>query len=577
MARVISAVLTLRDRNFASTANRAANNTRDLERRVRSAGNSITRFGRNATEGFSNATKSVLGFVAAYAGVSIIKDFGTQLVESAASAQATNAQFEQVFGDMQSGAQQTIDGLGQSFGMLSERLKPAFTTMTSMFKGLGLDTEDAMKTAESAVTLAADAAAFYDKSYEDANSALNSFIKGNYEGGESIGLFANETQLASWATKNLKVDWKNLNEAGKQTARLKFAQAMQESAGATGQAARESESYENQLGNLRSSWDTLKAKFGAPILQPVVKGLQALSKWISNIDTDSIINKFKKFGEIAKGAFDKIKPSLNWLKDTAFPMVVEGIKGVVDKAKSLYSFIKDNWSAIGPIVAGIAAGIISLKVGMAAISIATKTWAAVTTAAQIATGLLNGTLAVSPLGWIAMAIGAVVAIGIVMYKNWDTIRETASNLWTSLTEAWTGIKEGFSNMWTGIKDAAKAGVNFVIDKLNDLIEGFNNFASFKLPDWLGGAEFGVDIPTIPAYAKGTNYASGGISRINEQGGEIVDLPSGARVYPHDKSVQMARNEGKAVTVNVTINGSNLSVDQMANELVSAVKLRLANI
>ena len=33
-------------------------------------------------------------------------------------------------------------------------------------------------------------------------------------------------------------------------------------------------------------------------------------------------------------------------------------------------------------------------------------------------------------------------------------------------------------------------------------------------------------------------------QISEKGGEIVDLPSGSRVYPHDKSVQMARQEAK---------------------------------
>ena len=100
------------------------------------------------------------------------------LVEAAAGAQAMNSQFEQVFKDMQTDAQATINTLGEDFGMLPNRIKPAFTTMTSMFKGLGMDTEEAMSTAEGAVTMVADAAAFYDKSFEDANSALNSFIKG---------------------------------------------------------------------------------------------------------------------------------------------------------------------------------------------------------------------------------------------------------------------------------------------------------------------------------------------------------------------------------------------------------------
>ena len=45
-------------------------------------------------------------------------------------------------------------------------------------------------------------------------------------------------------------------------------------------------------------------------------------------------------------------------------------------------------------------------------------------------------------------------------------------------------------------------------------------------------------------AKGTNNWQGGIVQVHERGGEIIDLPKGSRVYPHDKSVQMAKSEGK---------------------------------
>lgn len=113
---------------------------------------------------------------------SAIVGIGPSLVQSAAGAQALGAQFEQVFGDAQKDAQSLIDGLGKDFGMVPNRIKPAMTQMTSMFKGLGMDTEDAMGTATDAVTMAADAAAFYDKEFSEAQSALNSFIKGNYEG-----------------------------------------------------------------------------------------------------------------------------------------------------------------------------------------------------------------------------------------------------------------------------------------------------------------------------------------------------------------------------------------------------------
>ena len=135
--------------------------------------------GKKFGSGIATAAKwgtAIVGGATLAAGA--IGAMAAPLVKAAASASAMSAQFEQVFGEMQKGAQDTINGLGKDFGMLPNRIKPAFTQMTSMFKGLGMDTEEAMGTAERAVTMTADAAAFYDKSFEDANSALNSFIKG---------------------------------------------------------------------------------------------------------------------------------------------------------------------------------------------------------------------------------------------------------------------------------------------------------------------------------------------------------------------------------------------------------------
>jgi hypothetical protein len=183
----------------------------------------------------ADTSKKLLAGVAAV-GAGLLA-FGYNAITAGAELGAMNAQFEQVFDILQSDAMEAVNRLSEGFDMLPNRIKPAFTSMTSMFKGLGYDTADAMKMAEDAVTLAADAAAFYDKSYEDANAALNSFLKGNYEGGEAIGLFANETQMAAYAAKELGMDWQNLDEAGKQLVRLDYAAAMQEAAGATGQAS----------------------------------------------------------------------------------------------------------------------------------------------------------------------------------------------------------------------------------------------------------------------------------------------------------------------------------------------------
>ena len=54
-------------------------------------------------------------------------------------------------------------------------------------------------------------------------------------------------------------------------------------------------------------------------------------------------------------------------------------------------------------------------------------------------------------------------------------------------------------------------------------------------------------------ATGTPYWRGGYTRVNERGGEIMNLPSGTQIIPHDVSVKAAG--GRSVTVNVTIQGN----------------------
>ena len=96
----------------------------------------------------------------------------------------------------------------------------------------------------------------------------------------------------------------------------------------------------------------------------------------------------------------------------------------------------------------------------------------------------------------------------------------------------------------------KTPINAVINLVNKAIGAINNI-SVTLPDVVGGGHIGFNIPTIPTLAKGTDNWEGGIVQISEKGGEIVDLPSGSRVYPHDESVRMARQETKK-NLSVTI-------------------------
>lgn len=56
---------------------------------------------------------------------------------------------------------------------------------------------------------------------------------------------------------------------------------------------------------------------------------------------------------------------------------------------------------------------------------------------------------------------------------------------------------------------------------------------------------GVAIDPLQGFAKGTNNFVGGLALINEQGGELVNLPNGSQVVPNDKTVEVSKAQGRA--------------------------------
>ena len=113
---------------------------------------------------------------------------------------------------------------------------------------------------------------------------------------------------------------------------------------------------------------------------------------------------------------------------------------------------------------------------------------------------------------------------------------------------WQGAKNLFAHPFRAIKSIARSVINGVISIINGFISGINHIHLPNkkwVPSALRGA--GFNISALPYLAKGTANWPGGPAVINERaiGGEIVDLPSGTRVIPHDLSRQVIRNQSKS--------------------------------
>ena len=449
----------------------------DLEKVTHKAGETAD----SVVDKFKGAAKLLAGVFA----VDKIIDFGKLAVEASANAQALEAQFEQVFGNMQDEATSVIDDMSKEFGMLPNRIKPSFTQLTSMFKGVGMEASDAMDTAEQVTTSAADAAAFYDVSMESAQASLTSFIKGNYQAGESVGVFATDAQLAQFAIEQGVVsstaEWQKLDEATKMATRADYVTNMQEMSGATGQAARESEEFENVMGNLRQAWQDFLAIVGAPILEAVIPIIQGVT--------------------------------------TAIQEIPEVIDSVIERYQL--------WSAEHPILSSLLEGLV---IGLGVIAGAIGAYTLATTIATMATTAFATVMAVltSPITLTIAAIAALIAIVYTLWQNWETIGPMLSNIWNNVSTAvvgivsdmWASITNWFSQIVSSVSAKTQEAYNSVVqwftemknnttqkvtDMYNSVVEWFGKIPGKVKEKWNEVTSF---LEGINLFSIGTNIVQG---------------------------------------------------------------------
>ena len=225
---------------------------------------------------------------------------------------------------------------------------------------------------------------------------------------------------------------------------------------------------------------------------------------------------------------------------------------VVSKA---FGWIKGNGKTLIPVLGGIVAGFVAFNAVTAVVSTVTGTLVTLTTVVKgvsAAGGVLNAIMAANPILLVALAIAALVAAGIALWQNWDTVKAKAQELWGKVKEVFGGIRDSI----TGAFDTAKAKVTGVIDWIHDKISGIGE-AIEKVPvlgtifKGIKGAAVTVKNAVTGRHnATGNSFFPGGATSINEGGrGEIVDLPSGTRIIPHDVAKKSA---GRSIILNLKL-------------------------
>lgn len=222
---------------------------------------------------------------------------------------------------------------------------------------------------------------------------------------------------------------------------------------------------------------------------------------IKEIKYDSLGNAFEGIKRqietglvlpIGKKLLPKLNEFANYINDN-MPDIKNTVESVMDGICSAISFVTDNLNIIIPILAAAVAGFTAFQIisTIAPLFTMIQTAIAGTTTVQAA---LNAVMIANPFGAVAVALAALVAAGVALYMNWDTIKTKCEELLAKITEVWTNIKTAVSNKIEEIKNAINdklsyfknAGKNLFNALWDGLKEVWNNLKSWVSDkvDWI---------------------------------------------------------------------------------------------
>lgn len=327
-------------------------------------------------------------------------------------------------------------------------------------------------------------------------------------------------------------------------------------------AYKNSEKFRNFVNQL---WTKLK-EFGKGLATNVVAGVKTFYGWFKDKVIPILIKVagyippiWNKFKEFASSIVSVVVPALqsmwSWFQEKIMPILssiaqnmqylwnqvlVPGIQIAIEKLGELWNFMQPFVSFLKDVFGAAFSGAFEYIKGT------------ITTAIGTIKGLIEGLLEIFN--------GVITFVNGVFTGNWEM--------------AWEGIKGIFSGIVDGIKSIFKGVINSIINILNGFIKGANGMIGIlgKIPGFSWAQD--VQIPTIPQFATGTEYAPGGIALVGEYGPELVSLPKGSKVTTASKTQDILNKKNQQIQININVQGNLIGNRQMAEEMGNIIAKKI---
>lgn len=607
MARGINVLLTLVDK-FSQPLKKVTGETKKTTRQIRNATNMVNSFAGGANQNFLSLAGSVAKFGAGLAAIGTglaiagIKNFADESIEKANAQIAAETKLVTILNNVKGiqaqgagaaeraakslqtyasqlqtvgvvGDEVTIAGMAQlgTFQMTEEQIKKVSGGMLDLLvnqKGLNATQEDAVNVA----------------------NMIGKVMMGNVGALQRVGISLDEHQ-------------KQIIKTGTADERAAMiAEVLAQNVGGVNEAMRKTDA--GQAAAIMNDYGDMQEEVGKKLvkmrtrLMTVFAGMTTpLGKALEPV-LDQLSNKF-----------EEVLPSIQQFATNLAAQLPAIISSIASDIEFLVTHFQDFVGVVktlGPLIAGIATGFAAFNIITGIISkvmILQKLF----TGIKLAGGIVQFASMLNPIGLVAAAIGVLAVAFYTLYTQSEPFRNAVNRLgaqlfalaeimasvlapimeaqWAYITaivgsavdvigtilgdiinviasviefivnvftgnwsDAWTNVVEIFSGIFQGLKDIAMAPLNFILGMVDRIA---SKISSIKLPSFGGGG----DSPDHNAL--GTPYFRGGPTYVNENGGELITLPSGSQIMPHKELLQLINNGGSGggVTVNLSVQGN----------------------
>lgn len=606
-----------------------------------------------------------IGIGLSIAGISsAIKD----CIALASEAEEMQNKFDVVFSGMNDTVEEWATNYADSIGRSTNDIKTYLADAQNLMVGfMGQDRrEDAYEMSKSMTKMALDLASFSNIDEGIAINAMQKAVMGETESAKTLGAVLTDiTRAEAMATLGLQGKYEALDQVTKM--QVNYQAIVNQSPDAIGDCERSVNSYRSTLIAFQSNLKDIKTLIGQffmPAAQKVIK----FGSWLLTFVRNAVM-KINSFAESVGGserilavlaatmvmffAYQKwnmmvtgvksalavmkllnVQSALLFLKFLLLALVIEDLVAFVqgrdslfgtmlekagvdtdalrEKIKAAGNYIRKMFQELGEnqgflkVLSIAALSIMGILTAANAISVVAKIFSAVALAIK-GVGAAIAFLT-TPVGIAIAVIGALIAVGVLLYRNWDTIKAKASelyqrgsqafqNLQDTVTEkanairergnaAFASLVEGISAKCSSIRDRVVSGFQAAITYITSLPSQAYTWGSDIISNLVNGISNGIDrvkgavssvATTIRSYIGFSVPETGPLSDFDTYMPDMIDLlvsgitngqgPVGEAIQGLTSKMSTlihAGNVSAATAKGVYNNTSNRSVTQNVN-------------